>query len=101
MSLSGCTDRDGVTLDVRDPNGDYRLRARFLVGCDGEQNVVRKLAGDALPDADPTTLSQCRAGRVFLAGAAAHIHLTDGGVQLSMGLEDAVNLGWKLAAEAQ
>ncbi|MGC9544529.1 FAD-dependent monooxygenase [Streptomyces sp. UG1] len=39
-----------------------------------------------------------RTGRVFLAGDAAHVHFPLGGQALSTGLEDAMNLGWKLAA---
>ncbi|MDN3271112.1 FAD-dependent monooxygenase [Streptomyces sp. MA15] len=39
-----------------------------------------------------------RAGRVLLAGDAAHIHFPAGGQGLNMGVQDAVNLGWKLAA---
>jgi bifunctional hydroxylase/dehydrase len=39
-----------------------------------------------------------RRGRVLLAGDAAHIHLPAGGQGLSVGVQDAVNLGWKLAA---
>jgi 3-(3-hydroxy-phenyl)propionate hydroxylase len=35
--------------------------------------------------------------RVFLAGDAAHIHPPDGGQGLQTGVQDAVNLGWKLA----
>lgn len=38
-----------------------------------------------------------RSGRVFLAGDAAHIHSPIGGQGLSLGVQDAVNLGWKLA----
>jgi hypothetical protein len=38
-----------------------------------------------------------RAGRVLLAGDAAHVHYPAGGQGLSLGLQDAVNLGWKLA----
>ncbi|WP_307813929.1 FAD-dependent monooxygenase [Streptomyces sp. N35] len=38
------------------------------------------------------------AGRVLLAGDAAHIHFPAGGQGLNMGVQDAVNLGWKLAA---
>lgn len=38
-----------------------------------------------------------RAGRVFLAGDAAHVHFPVGGQGLSTGLLDALNLGWKLA----
>jgi len=37
-----------------------------------------------------------RAGRVLLAGDAAHVHAPDGGQGLNTGLQDAVNLGWKL-----
>jgi 2-polyprenyl-6-methoxyphenol hydroxylase-like FAD-dependent oxidoreductase len=40
-----------------------------------------------------------RAGRVLLAGDAAHIHYPAGGQGLNLGLQDATNLGWKLAAE--
>ena len=36
-------------------------------------------------------------GRVLLAGDAAHIHAPDGGQGLNTGVQDAVNLGWKLA----
>ena len=55
----------------------------------------------------PTTISRFsdatrqaasyRAGRVLLAGDAAHIHSPTGGQGVGLGVEDAVNLGWKLA----
>ena len=38
-----------------------------------------------------------RAGRVLLAGDAAHVHAPAGGQGLNIGVQDAVNLGWKLA----
>ena len=38
-----------------------------------------------------------RAGRVLLAGDAAHLHPPQGGQGLNVGVQDAVNLGWKLA----
>jgi 2-polyprenyl-6-methoxyphenol hydroxylase-like FAD-dependent oxidoreductase len=38
-----------------------------------------------------------RDGRVLLAGDAAHVHAPDGGQGLQTGVQDAVNLGWKLA----
>ncbi len=48
---------------------------------------------------DATRLaSEYRRGRVLLAGDAAHIHLPAGGQGLSTGVQDAVNLGWKLGA---
>jgi 2-polyprenyl-6-methoxyphenol hydroxylase-like FAD-dependent oxidoreductase len=56
---------------------------------------------------DPTYLSRFtdmtrqaasyRAGRVLLAGDAAHVHSPAGGQGLNTGVQDAVNLGWKLA----
>jgi 2-polyprenyl-6-methoxyphenol hydroxylase-like FAD-dependent oxidoreductase len=42
-----------------------------------------------------------RAGRVFIAGDAAHSHPPYGGYGVNSGLEDARNLGWKLAATLQ
>jgi 2-polyprenyl-6-methoxyphenol hydroxylase-like FAD-dependent oxidoreductase len=38
-----------------------------------------------------------RSGRVLLAGDAAHVHPPQGGQGLNVGVQDAVNLGWKLA----
>ncbi|WP_433169300.1 rifampin monooxygenase [Kribbella sp. CA-247076] len=49
---------------------------------------------------DATRLAErYREGRVLLAGDAAHIHPPLGGQGLSLGIQDAFNLGWKLAAE--
>lgn len=42
-----------------------------------------------------------REGRVFLAGDAAHIHSPAGGQGMNTGIQDAHNLGWKLAAVAK
>jgi 2-polyprenyl-6-methoxyphenol hydroxylase-like FAD-dependent oxidoreductase len=56
---------------------------------------------------DPTSISRFtdmtrqaatyRAGRILLAGDSAHVHYPAGGQGLSLGVQDAVNLGWKLA----
>ncbi|MEU9155697.1 FAD-dependent monooxygenase [Streptomyces sp. NPDC048417] len=45
--------------------------------------------------------STYRKGRVLLAGDAAHVHSPFGGQGLNLGLGDAMNLGWKLAAVAR
>ncbi len=50
--------------------------------------------GDATRQAE-----RYRDGRVLLAGDAAHIHPPTGGQGLNLGIQDAFNLGWKLAAE--
>ncbi|MGW2598219.1 rifampin monooxygenase [Streptomyces klenkii] len=180
-------DEDGVTVELA---GGERLRARYVVGCDGGRSAVRKLIGvgfpgepakvetllgvmeltedpetvaavtaevnktqlrfGAIPMGDgtyrvivpaegvaedrtaPTTLEEFkqqlravsgtdfgvhsprwlsrfgdatrqaeryRAGRVLLAGDAAHIHPPTGGQGMNLGVQDAFNLGWKLAAE--
>ncbi|MDV3127035.1 rifampin monooxygenase [Mycobacterium sp. 21AC1] len=48
---------------------------------------------------DATRLAErYRVGRVLLAGDAAHIHPPTGGQGLNLGIQDAFNLGWKLAA---
>lgn len=71
--------------------------------------AVRRLAGVEFTDPGPTwsarwfdvtrLAARYRAGRVFLAGDAAHTHFPLGGQALSTGMDDAVNLGWKLAAD--
>jgi 2-polyprenyl-6-methoxyphenol hydroxylase-like FAD-dependent oxidoreductase len=49
---------------------------------------------------DATRLAErYRSGRVLLAGDAAHVHPPTGGQGLNLGIQDAFNLGWKLAAE--
>ncbi len=42
--------------------------------------------------------AQYRHGRVFLAGDAAHVHLPIGAQGMNTGIQDALNLGWKLGA---
>jgi 2-polyprenyl-6-methoxyphenol hydroxylase-like FAD-dependent oxidoreductase len=58
---------DGVTLDVRGPGGGYRLRARYLAGCDGAHSLVRKQAGISFPGTTSPEIS--RIGTVRLPTA--------------------------------
>ena len=43
------TPTDGVEVDVRGPDGEQRLTARYLVGCDGGRSTVRKAVGFDFP----------------------------------------------------
>ncbi|WP_244420121.1 SDR family oxidoreductase [Streptomyces hygroscopicus] len=177
---------DRVEVDVVGPGGPSRMTARYIVGCDGEDSVVRRLAGIDLPGrsaerellrADVSGIdipgrrfqrlerglaiaarrpdgvtrvmvhefgraaqrrhgepdfdevarvwrrvtgedisggaahwvnsfgdanrqaANYRTGRVLLAGDAAHHQMPVGGQALNLGLQDVVNLGWKLALE--
>ncbi|MDH6137086.1 bifunctional hydroxylase/dehydrase [Kitasatospora sp. MAA4] len=179
-------DDEGVEITARTPQGVQRLRAGYLVGCDGGHSTVRKAAGFDFPGTPATRnmyladvvgckvpprflgerlpngmvmaaplgenvdriivcehgtpprertdqpsftevadaweritgesihgggadwvssftdatrqVTEYRRGRILLAGDAAHIHLPAGGQGLSTGVQDAANLGWKLAA---
>ncbi|MEH0424347.1 FAD-dependent monooxygenase [Streptomyces sp. B21-083] len=68
----------------------------------------KRLTGDDISHGEPVWVSsfgdatrqvtRYRQGRVFLAGDSAHIHLPAGGQGMNTSIQDAVNLGWKLAA---
>ncbi|MDT3395503.1 FAD-dependent monooxygenase [Streptomyces sp. B1866] len=179
-------DGGGVTVEADSPAGPRRLRAAYLVGCDGGRSAVRKAAGFAFPGTASTMemflgdvrgveiktrmigetvpggmvmagplgdgvtriivcergtpprrrtqppawdevagawqrltgqdigggtalwlsafgdaarlATEYRRGRVLLVGDAAHIHLPAGGQGMNTSIQDAANLGWKLAA---
>jgi 2-polyprenyl-6-methoxyphenol hydroxylase-like FAD-dependent oxidoreductase len=72
---------------------------------------AKRVFGFDLPASEPRWLSRFsdasrqaavyRKGRLLLAGDAAHVHLPAGGPGINLGINDAVNLGWKLAAEVR
>ncbi|MFE3187518.1 FAD-dependent monooxygenase [Nocardia sp. NPDC059240] len=74
---------------------DFRASFLDVAGTDFGMHSPRWVSqfGDAARLAD-----HYRSGRVFLAGDAAHIHFPAGGQGLNTGVQDAANLGWKLAA---
>ena len=77
---------------------DFRQRLRAIAGTDFGVHSPRWLSrfGDATRLAE-----RYRVGRVLLAGDAAHIHPPIGGQGLNLGVQDAFNLGWKLAAQVR
>lgn len=84
---------DGVDPDRVDP----KSLVRRACGLEFDMEVFH---------ADPWTAHSLiagsyRAGRVFLAGDACHLHPPSGGHGMNMGIGDAVDLGWKLAATLQ
>jgi hypothetical protein len=88
----------GVSEDRTEPPtlDEFKLRLRTIAGTDFGVHSPRWLSrfGDATRLAE-----RYRVGRVLLAGDAAHIHPPTGGQGLNLGVQDAFNLGWKLAAQ--
>ncbi|MFD4862387.1 rifampin monooxygenase [Streptomyces atratus] len=88
---------DGVAEDrATAPTLDeFKQQLRAVAGTDFGVHSPRWLSrfGDATRQAE-----RYRVGRVLLAGDAAHIHPPTGGQGLNLGVQDAFNLGWKLAA---
>jgi 2-polyprenyl-6-methoxyphenol hydroxylase-like FAD-dependent oxidoreductase len=70
----------GVDLPIESPVGDG-------------PHALRRIAGQNTRQAE-----RYRAGNIFLVGDSAHVHSAMGGPGLNLGLQDAMNLGWKLAA---
>ena len=88
-------DSTPMTLD------ELRDSARRVLGVDLPVDVpagdgphaMRRIAGQNTRQAD-----RYRVGNIFLVGDSAHVHSAMGGPGLNLGLQDAMNLGWKLAA---
>lgn len=91
VPVAGVSDRaEPPTLE------EFKQQLRTIAGTDFGVHSPRWLSrfGDATRLAE-----RYRVGRVLLAGDAAHIHPPTGGQGLNLGVQDAFNLGWKLAAQ--
>jgi 2-polyprenyl-6-methoxyphenol hydroxylase-like FAD-dependent oxidoreductase len=62
---------------------------------------VQRVAWSSIYQPAARMVRRYRVGRVFLAGDAAHVHPPTGGQGLNTGVQDAYNLGWKLAHVAR
>ncbi|MCS0604712.1 FAD-dependent monooxygenase [Streptomyces sp. LP11] len=108
-------DDTGLALCPLAGTADFQLAGRLPEGTEPDLTLdgVRKLVGayTHLDAEDVTELRWSsgfrpraaladvfRAGRVFLAGDAAHVHSPAGGQGLNTSVQDAYNLGWKLGA---
>ncbi|MFD2469322.1 FAD-dependent monooxygenase [Amycolatopsis silviterrae] len=105
----------GALLVAPLPGGRYRVTGYAAADVeptlDSLRETAKQIAGTDFGPHSPEWLSrfgnatrlagEYRKGRVFLAGDAAHMHFPAGGVGLNVGLQDAMNLGWKLAAVQQ
>ncbi len=93
-----------VVADVADPDPSAPAPSPTLADI---QALVARRGPSGLVLSDPVWLSgfrinerkvtDYRAGRVFIAGDAAHVHSPAGGQGMNTGMQDAANLAWKLA----
>ncbi|MCM3822379.1 MULTISPECIES: FAD-dependent monooxygenase [Streptomyces] len=106
---SGAPAGPGVLRVITTVLGDTPAATSGPVGAEELQGEIETLTGQRLPAREVVwaerftsvsgTAERYRSGRVFLAGDAAHSFYPLGGLRLSTCLQDAVNLGWKLAAD--
>ncbi|WSQ09442.1 FAD-dependent monooxygenase [Streptomyces sp. NBC_01231] len=89
---------DGSPEDIDGPLTTAELRESVRRVSGADVPITAMTAGGYFTD-HAQQASTYRMGRVLLAGDAAHVHAPFGGQGLNVGVVDAANLGWKLAAE--
>ena len=100
---------EGVNRVILHERGAMKRKGTGAPEFDEIADAWERLTGEDLRGGTPLWTSwvtdssrqaaEYRRGRVFLLGDAAHVHLPIGAQGMSAGIGDAVNLGWKLAAE--
>src|SRR5215468_4554714 len=80
------------TLKAKSATSDIEGAVREVTG-----HRVERVAWSSIYHPAVRMVDRYRVGRVFLAGDAAHMHPPAGGQGLNTGVQDAYNLGWKLA----
>ncbi|MFI8258532.1 FAD-dependent monooxygenase [Streptomyces filamentosus] len=98
----------GITRIIVCERGTPPQRRDAPPSFDEVADAWKRLTGQDISHAEPVWVSsfgdatrqvtEYRRGRVLLAGDSAHIHLPAGGQGMNTSIQDAVNLGWKLAA---
>jgi 2-polyprenyl-6-methoxyphenol hydroxylase-like FAD-dependent oxidoreductase len=96
--LFGGPDQLGVARDTPVTTDEVSRALRHACGDDVALGEIRYAS--RFSDASRQAAAY-RTGRVLLAGDAAHIHLPAGGQGINLGVQDAANLGWKLAGRVR
>jgi 2-polyprenyl-6-methoxyphenol hydroxylase-like FAD-dependent oxidoreductase len=91
---------DGPPADRDAPITTAELEASILAVSGVRVTIEKVISATRFTD-NARQATNYRQGRVLLAGDAAHVHSPFGGQGLNLGIGDAMNLGWKLAAEIQ
>ena len=88
-----------LTEEQLDHTGEPTLQdvSEALIAADGTDYGVHSLSWTSRFTDNTRQAASYRKGRILLAGDAAHVHAPLGGQGLNTGVQDAVNLGWKLA----
>lgn len=91
-------DRDAANHETEMTLGHLRAAITRVTGID---LPIQEAVWLTRPTDSSRLADRYRIGRVFLAGDAAHVHWGYGGKGLQTGIQDAGNLGWKLAAQVR
>ena len=86
-----------LSPDEEPPEGEEAITRRIQAHTRSRRIAVRDIRWRSVFRPNIRLAETYRRGRVFLAGDAAHVHTPAGAQGLNTGIQDAYNLGWKLA----